>query len=253
MPFLKFSEFDAAYLGVELQYTRPKTGKPRPQLKVFYGPDRSALSFVTPLVVCDWPKLGADGNYGSNFGPEQLEKAQWQVGITDRAVLYATEGPLNCDGVLNAAAAQFFNTMRAIDEKVAEAVYEHRKEILGDTTLTREVVRAKMMPTVRNKLEEGVPLYQKMQLSARVFDWDGNRRSLDIVKRGKPYDGDSVKHGDVVRAAIVFDCFYTVGNGFGIKWGLVQLQHVQDASPSHQSVAKELPFSHFAEDPEWAT
>jgi len=70
-----------------------------------------------------------------------------------------------------------------------------------------------------------------MQVSQKVFDWNGNRVQLGVVRDGVQYDG-AIEHGDVVQVALTFDCFYLglAGGGFGIRWGLSELSYVAPAA-----------------------
>jgi len=211
-------------------------------------------AFVGPVNVCDWPLLGADGNMGTLYGPNEEDKAQWQVSLTDRRVPQAAFGTsLNDEQGRNSLAQSFFQVIKDIDEAVCDYVYEHRKELLGLPKATKDEVRGKMNHSVKAKCDDaGEELYQKMSVSLKKYGWDGSKNELVVIKRKERWEGE-IKHEDVLQVALQLDCVYTIGTGsFGVKYNIVEINHVAHAQSQPPSKKARVDANGWTSAPTWA-
>lgn len=220
MSFLPVTSIDLAQIHVELHYGKPKAGetKPKPQIKVTYGPARRALALLTPPVVVDWPMLSGDGNFGTKFGPDDVDKAEFRVGISDKVP--------SVEGASQSSVQAYFNLLRAIDEKVVECVWANQTEILKEKSMTLEQVRAKLMPTVKPKKDDaGDTQYHRQTLGLKKYGWRGEERSVKIVDKKLQPTAEPVSHEDVCMLATQLDFVYTglLNGHFGCKWVPVEV------------------------------
>ena len=222
MSFIELSAFDSDLVNCEI--VRSAKPNDKAKVKLSYGPAKRAIAFITPPFVCDWPQLSGYGNYGSKFGPTELDKAQYTVGVTNR--------PL--DPETNKQLDMYFNALRSIDAALTDFVHANQKELLHTRDLSRDEVKGKLSATVKPKYEEDLLVYHRQQLSARKFDFHGQERHLKIVDaQRREYVGE-VHHEDVLMAAVQLDCVYTglAGGLYGCKWTLLEVMHVNRAGKS---------------------
>jgi hypothetical protein len=141
-------------------------------------------------MVADWPMLGPDGNMGSKFGPDAPDKANYMIGLADRAL----------EGVDQGLVAHFFRVLSLLDERVSDFVYAHQKDVLGTRDLSLEAVRGKMSAAVKQRYDGDTPLYKRVNVSVRCLDYNSNRRHLPQLdcKRQPLGDGHDIKHEDLL-------------------------------------------------------
>jgi hypothetical protein len=230
MSFIDLNTFEPALLKCELVHST-KQPQEKPKVKITYGPARRAIAFITPAFICDWPRLTGNGNYGTKFGPTELDKAQYTVGVTNRAL----------DDETNQHLDMYFNALRAIDMKLVEFVHANQKELLHTRDLTRDEVKGKLSPTVKAKYEEDVLVYTRQQLSARKFDYHGQEKTLKIVDTDhRDYVGD-VHHEDVLMAAVQLECvFFLAGGLYGCKWAILEGMHLKKAEPTRTRPGQDI-------------
>ncbi|KAJ1636852.1 hypothetical protein T492DRAFT_860949 [Pavlovales sp. CCMP2436] len=216
--FMDAQDFDQKLLGVELHYMKPagENQKLKSTVRVTYGPNKRALALISPLMAADWPLLGPEGNMGSKFGPDSPDKAVFTLGLADRAI----------EGIESERVQQFFAVLNLVDERVADFVYTHQKEVLNARDLSLKAVRGKMSPAVKQRYDNDLPTYKRVNVSVRIMDYNGNRRHLPQLdcNRQPLLEGHEIRHEDVLMAAV-----------FGIKWAPVQLMLLRrraDHSPA---------------------
>mmetsp|Transcript_27135 Transcript_27135/g.62436 ORF Transcript_27135/g.62436 Transcript_27135/m.62436 type:complete len:151 (-) Transcript_27135:21-473(-) len=135
--------------------------KPKTTVRVTYGPTKRSLALITPPMAADWPMLGPDGNMGSKFGPDAPDKAVYVVGLADRAL----------EGVDQHRVAHLFTVLNLIDERVSDFVCAHQKDVLGTCDLSPEAVRGKMSPAVKQRYDNDLPTYKRVNVSVRIMDY----------------------------------------------------------------------------------
>jgi hypothetical protein len=231
MSFIALDAFDPALLVCEIVYSKPSNPaeKPKPRIKMTYGPTRRALSFITAPIVVDWPYLHGDGNYGTKFGPPDVDKAQYIVGLTDK--------PLPATGATQAD--QLFKVLEQIDAKLVSFVHANQKEFLNSRDLSLAEVKGKMSLTVKSKFDENDTLaYRRVNLATRKFDWKGEEHPIRIVDCKRQVLEAPIRHQDICMVAMQLDCVYTglMGSMFGCKWNVVEAMLVaraplSDAAP----------------------
>ena len=223
MSFIPLSAFDPALLHCELAYSKPQnpTDKPKPRIKMTYGPTRRALSFITAAIVVDWPYLHGDGNYGTKFGPPDVDKAQFIVGLTDK--------PLPATG--NTEAGPLFTALEQIDTALVAFAHKHQKEFLNSRDLSLAEIKGKMCHTVKSKFDENdVPSYRRVNLATRKFDWKGEEHPIRVVDCKRQVLEAPIRHQDICMVALQLDCVYTISSMFGCKWNVCEAMLVARAS-----------------------
>ena len=192
-------------------------------------------------MAADWPMLGPEGNMGSKFGPDSPDKAVYMLGLADRAL----------EGVDQPRVDQLFKVLNLIDERVADFVYAHQKDVLGTRDLSLEAVRGKMSAAVKQRYDGDTPLYKRINVSVRCLDYNGNRRHLPQLDCKRLPLTEEIKHEDVLMAAIQLDMFYSMSSVFGVKWAPVQLmllrRRADQAAPTPADIWADVGV------PEWAT
>ncbi|KAG8471284.1 hypothetical protein KFE25_009705 [Diacronema lutheri] len=215
MAAIDLRAFDAALVNCEIVSTRPV--KPSEQArtvdKLSYGPSRRALAFVSPPCVVDWPELTGDGNFGTMYGPTDVDKAAYTAGVTDKE--------LPIEGAPLAQMDAYFGALRAIDDQRVETVHARQKELLNTRGLSKEEVRGKLSPAVKPKYEDDTLAHTRLNMSTRTFTWAGSERVVPLVDaRREPVD--EIRHEDVCAIATQLDRVYTglPGSMFGTKWNV---------------------------------
>jgi hypothetical protein len=227
MSFIDLNAFDAALLHCEVLYSKQlnPTEKPKPRIKISYGPTRRSLAFISPPTVVDWPYLHGDGNFGTKFGPPDVDKAQYIVGLTDK--------PLPSTG--SAQTQRLFEVLEQIDKALIAFVHANQKEFLSSRDLSVAEVKGKMSTTVKSKFDENDTLiYRRVNLATRKFDWKGEERPLRLVDNKRQALAAPVCHQDICMVALQLDCVYTglMGAMFGCKWNVCEAMLVARAAPS---------------------
>lgn len=230
MSAITLASFDPELVNCDMVTTKvTKPGdKARTMVKLTYGPSRRALAFVTPPCVVDWPKLSGDGNFGSTYGPADVDKAQYTVGLTDKALP---------DGAH--MMQLYFSALQAIDEILVTFVHAHQKDLLNSRGLSREEVKGKLSPTVKPKYDGDVLAYSRHNLSTRKFTWSGDERKIQIVDtRRQPLDLEAgpIAHEDICAVATQLDCVYTglMGSMYGTKWNVCEVMLLKRAEHKPQ-------------------
>ena len=227
MPTADLNTFDASLVHCELVYAKPQNPleKPKPRVKMTYGPTRRSIAFITPPTVVDWPYLHGDGNFGTKFGPPDVDKAQYIVGITDK--------PLPSTG--SAQTPRLFEVLEEIDKTLRVFVTTYQKEFLGARDLSAAEVKGKMNTTVKAKFDENdTLLYRRVNLATRKFDWKGEERPLRLVDHKRQPIAAPICHQDVCMVALQLDCVYTglMGAMSGCKGNICEARLVARAPPA---------------------
>ena len=236
MSFIDIATFDTALVHCETVYSKAQQPgeKPKPRVKISYGPSRRSLAFISPPTVVDWPRLHGDGNFGTKFGPTDVDKAQFTVALTDK--------PLPATGV--AETGPLFDVLEAVDAALVAFVHANQKEFLSTLKLSPAEVKGKMNATVKSKFDDTDTLaYRRVNLATRKFDWKGQERTLRIVDAKRaPVTDDIVEHDDICMIALQLDCVYTglMGAMFGCKWNVCEVMLVQRAPPRSAMIAEDV-------------
>ena len=223
MAYLNLSEFNAELINCDITFTKPqKPGdKARTVVKLSYGPSRKALAFVTPACVVDWPRLEGDGNFGTKFGPTEIDKAAYTVGLTDKTLQSGENAPMK----------QYFEVLHAIDAKLIEFVHANQKELLNSRGLTLLEVGAKLSPAVKPRYEDDVLIYNRQNLSTRKFGYLGQERTLRIVDAARATVTIPVGHEDVCLVASQLDMVFMglMGSLYGCKYSVAEVMLLKRA------------------------
>jgi hypothetical protein len=58
----------------------------KPTITMLQLPGNTDVSFVTPACVTNWPRCTGDGNFGTMWGPTDVQKAKYSLDLTDGAI-----------------------------------------------------------------------------------------------------------------------------------------------------------------------
>jgi hypothetical protein len=97
-------------------------------------------------------------------GPDQLDKAQYKVDVTDQA--HAHED--------RTAMAQYFGVLRTIDDVLMAFVHLNQRELLDTRELSQEQIRAKLNAAAKHKYDaQDVLQFTNHSPATCKYDWKG--------------------------------------------------------------------------------
>lgn len=208
----------------------------KPQINMFIGADASAVAFVTPACVTNWPRVTGDGNYGTMWGPTDIQKAKFTLDLTD--------APINEER--NTTFEVFADLLNTIDDRLLDFVQANQLKILGRLNLSREEIKMLQIRSVRPKYDKisGVMTGKNVQLSAPKFAYDGcggkYPRTINVCDHtGVVIPHGVVQPGDVVAATMFANQVYTGvgGDKFGIHWSFEDVQVICQRSKLAQKTS----------------
>ena len=194
-------------------------------INMLVQPNCTDVAFVTPACVTNWPRVTGDGNYGTLWGPSDINKAKYSLDLTDGSI----------NGADNPNFTDFANMLEAIDDKLLDFVHSNQLKILGRKNLTREEVKMLQIRSVRAKYDKtsGALIGHSIQMTTAKFAWDGMggkfARKVNICDQaGIVVINGNVAPGDVVAATAYANQVYTGvgGDKFGIHWSFKDISVV---------------------------
>ena len=186
-------------------------------LSMVVQPQCSEVAVVTPACVTHWPRCTGDGNFGTMWGPTDINKAKFSIDLTD--------APINGEDNPNFNA--FTTLFECIDDKLLDFVHNNQLRILGRKNLSREEVKMLQIRSVRPKYDKisGHLIGHSIQMTTSKFAWDGMggkyARKINICDmNGIVVANGNVTPGDVVAVTTYANQVYTGvgGDKFGIHW-----------------------------------
>lgn len=212
--FITSSTFDPD--AITLSFGADRGGKP--QICMLYGTSYTQLGLLSPACVTNWPRVTGDGNFGTMWGPTDVQKAKFTLDLTDTVI----------DEQCSAEMACFIANIEAIDDKLLDFVYNNQLRVLGRKNLSRDEVKMLQIRQVRPKYDRNSSqlLGHTVQASTAKYGWDGMggkvAKSINICdKTGRVIADANVCPGDVVAATMYVNQVYTGvgGDKFGVHWG----------------------------------
>ena len=189
----------------------------KPTIAMLQLPSNTDVSFVTPACVTNWPRVTGDGNFGTMWGPTDVQKAKFSLDLTDGAI----------NGEENPNFSLFATVLEAVDDKLLDCVHNNQLKVLGRKNLAREEIKMLQIRTVRPKYDKasGVLVGHSVQMSTSKYAWDGMggkfARTINVCDHaGAVVPNGNVSPGDVVAATAYANQVYTGvgGDKFGIHW-----------------------------------
>ena len=58
----------------------------KPTIQMYCGPEASEVALVSPACVTNWPRVTGDGNFGTMWGPTDIQKAKFTLDLTDAVI-----------------------------------------------------------------------------------------------------------------------------------------------------------------------
>lgn len=208
---------------IKLSLTQDRHGKPAVQMHI--GANVAEVAFVTPACRTHWPRCTGDGNYGTMWGPTDINKAKYTLDLTDDHI----------NGEANTGFTKLANMLEAIDDKLLEFVFQNQLRILGRKNLSKEECKMLQIRSVRAKYDKnnGMLVGHSVQLNTSKFAWDGMggrfARNINICDHtGSVILNGTVSPGDVVAATMYQAQVYTGvgGDKFGIQWSFEDISVV---------------------------
>lgn len=197
----------------------------KPNIQMFIGPAAAEVAMLSPASVTNWPRVTGDGNFGTMWGPTDIQKAKFTLDLTDTSI---NEAP-------NAMFKVFADLLNTIDDRLLDFVQANQLKILGRKNLSRDECKMLQIRSVRPKYDKvsGALSGHSMQLSASKYTWDGVggkfARTINICDHtGAVLPNATVQPGDVVAVTLYANQVYTGvgGDKFGIHWSFEDVQVV---------------------------
>ena len=210
--FISYKDFDAKQLEFTLS---DRNGKPL--IHATCGPARNEIALITAPAITLWPRVDGDGNFGTMWGPTDVQKAKFTLDLND--------SPIN--EKKNEDFAAFASKIELVDDALLDFVHEHQLKILGRKNLSRDEVKMLQIRTVRPKFDKmsGQLTGHTVNMSASKFAWNGmggkyERKITICDSAGQVVPNAQVCPGDVVSATMYANQIYTGvgGDKFGIHW-----------------------------------
>lgn len=230
--YVNYQELNAEEINFALGTDRH--GKP--QINMYIGAEAAEVALVSPASVTNWPRVTGDGNFGTMWGPTDIQKAKFTVDLTDVAI----------NGGSNEAFEQFSQLIAQVDDRLLDFVQANQLKILGRKNLSREEIKMLQIRTVRPKYDKvtGALAGHSVQLSATKFAWDGcggkYARTINVCDHtGAVIPNGVVQPGDVVAVTMFANQVYTGvgGDKFGIHWSFEDVQVVCQRSSLAQKTS----------------
>lgn len=229
--YTHFKTFEAAEVNFSLGVDRAN----KPLVSIMHGPSCLEVAIVTPACVTNWPRVTGDGNFGTMWGPQDIQKTKFSLDLTDGAI----------NGIANPNFEQFTSIMERVDDKLLDFVHVNQLKILGRKNLSRDEVKMLQIRTVRPKYDKmsGQLIGHSLQMTTAKFAWDGMggkyARKVNICDlNGDVVQNGTVSPGDVVAATAFANMVYTGvgGDKFGIHWSFEDVSVVcQRAKLEHKT------------------
>jgi hypothetical protein len=194
-------------------------------IQMYIGGNSADVALISPACVTNWPRVTGDGNFGTMWGPTDIQKAKYTLDLTDAHI---NELP-------NAAFDEFSTVMSTIDDRLLDFVQANQLKILGRKNLSRDEIKMLQIRTIRPKYDKmsGALTGHSIMMSASKFAWDGAGgkcpRVINICDHtGAVVPNGTVQPGDVAAATIFANQVYTGvgGDKFGIHWSFEDVQVV---------------------------
>lgn len=202
---------------------------------MLYGSALKEVAFTTPACITNWPRVNGDGNYGTMWGPQDIQKAKYTLDLTDVGRMGET---VPCEDW-----TKFADVLTEIDNRLLDFVHTNQQRLLNRRNLSLEEVKMLQIRSVRPKHDKltGQLLGHAFQMSTSKFQSDGmgGRFERDITicdHTGKILNNAVVQPGDLVAATCYGNQVYTGvgGDKFGIHWSFQDVaiicQRVQQLS-----------------------
>ena len=209
----------------EINFTLGADRNGKAQINMYIGAEAAEVALVSPACVTNWPRVSGDGNFGTMWGPSDINKAKFTLDLTDAAINDTVNQPFEI----------FSQLMTAIDDRLLDFVQNNQLKILGRKNLSREEIKMLQIRSVRPKYDKatGALAGHSVQMSASKFAWDGcggkYPRTINVCDHtGAVIPNGVVQPGDVVAATLFANQVYTGvgGDKFGIHWSFEDVQVV---------------------------
>ena len=190
-----------------------------------FGINGAEVAMVSPACVTNWPRVNGDGNFGTMWGPADIQKAKYTLDLTDAPV----------EGDENEPFSTFTGLLDAVDDRLLNFVQQNQLKILGRKNLSRDECKMLQIRSVRPKYDKvsGALIGHSVQMSASKFAWDGVGGKCPRVINVCDWNGfvmpnGVVQPGDVVASTMYANQVYTGvgGDKFGIHWSFEDVQVV---------------------------
>ena len=138
--FVNYQEMKANEINFALGTDR----QGKATIQMFFGDTAADVALISPACVTNWPRVTGDGNFGTMWGPTDIQKAKFTLDLTD-AYINETE---------NAMFTNFADKLTEIDERLLDFVQANQLKILGRKNLSREECKMLQIRTVRPKYDK---------------------------------------------------------------------------------------------------
>ena len=209
--YVNWSDFEVGSVQFAVTQDRQNKNKIVPT----YGGAHRDIAIVTPACVTNWPRINGDGNFGTMWGPAEVENAKYTLDLTDSAI----------NEVPNEEFALFAKKMEELDEKFLDYMQSNQLRLLGRKNLSRDELKILQIRSIRTKYDKltGAMVGYSMNLSVPRCSYDlrGSRTQRQIPicdSSNNIVEGGVVSPGDVVCALARISSAYVIGDKFGLHW-----------------------------------
>ena len=115
----------------EVRFTMGQDRTNKTTINMSVGAMSAQVCLVTPAAVTNWPRVTGDGNFGTMWGPTDIQKAKYSLDLTDGLI----------DGAHPVYFTEFSELLERVDDQLLHFVYENQLRILGRKNLSKDEVK----------------------------------------------------------------------------------------------------------------
>jgi hypothetical protein len=225
MAYIDIQDFDINQVHVFAKTTGTKE-----RICIGHGPTMKSIAFVTPPAVTNFPRLTADGDWGTTYGPTDTDKIRFSVDINE----WDPEHSMAKE--YGEAVSAYISIMEAIDALLLNFMFGNQLKWLNRKNLSKAEVQMLQVPSVKVPLDKefGTERQKRVELKTRKYFFHNGAKKTRIINicdhQGKvvPSGEAEVQSGDVVCATMHLGTVYNgvAGDKFGCCWEVEDVQVV---------------------------
>lgn len=226
--YIDYKQFDINQLHIFA-----KVNKGQERIQMYYGPKMQSLAFLSPPALTKYPMVDGDGDFGTLYGPETIDKARYQLDI------HAWDDDNKPSEEALQDMQQFLDVITSIDDALTTFMFGNQLKWLGRKNLSKEEVKLLQIASVQTPVDKtsGCERSPCMKLKTRKFykpfgsDQKVERHIMVCDCHGKVLENGTVGSMDTVCSTFHLASVYNGvgGDKFGISWELEAVQVVCQA------------------------
>jgi hypothetical protein len=217
--YIHYKTFDINQLHIVAKIHNNKE-----RISMYYGPKMQSLSFLTPPALTWFPRVTGQGDFGSPYGPDSVEKARFTLDMNN----YDESHPMAPE--FQKETKMFLQMVEAIDNALLDFMFGNQLKWLGRKNLSREEVKLFQILSVKTPINKdtGMEREKRLEMKRRMFINNQEQKINICDMNGKVVPNGEVHGGDIVCATMHVGSIYNGvgGDKFGISWELEDVQVV---------------------------